>query len=101
MVFDQKVGAGGVNADGSVNHAPPTPSSATFVWPRRDRFVVFDGQLHHGVMPHSDVDDDDDDDDSRLGTEGAVGRLGGGWAIRETVLVNWWTKGTKRPLPPS
>lgn len=65
---------------GVVNHVPPVPPSGKFIWPRRGRYAVFPGTLHHGVLPsNSDL-------------------------RRVTVLVNYW-RGDKdcdhAPKPPA
>eukprot|EP00931_Biecheleriopsis_adriatica_P003923 TRINITY_DN105670_c0_g1_i1.p1 TRINITY_DN105670_c0_g1~~TRINITY_DN105670_c0_g1_i1.p1 ORF type:complete len:452 (+),score=84.66 TRINITY_DN105670_c0_g1_i1:11-1366(+) len=62
-------------AAGVVSHEPAVPRRGKFIWPRRGRYAVFPGNLHHGVMPSND--------DGR----------------RVTVLVNWWRD--HRPQPPS
>lgn len=71
VILSQRPGGNGVaTLDGVMSHAPAVPAVGVFVWPRRGRYAVFPGDLHHGVMPS--------DDDGR----------------RVTVLVNWWRADT-------
>mmetsp|Transcript_63644 Transcript_63644/g.109308 ORF Transcript_63644/g.109308 Transcript_63644/m.109308 type:complete len:714 (+) Transcript_63644:24-2165(+) len=104
VVLEQRMSPSTSTSNGGVGHFPSVPRAAHFVWPKRARFVVFDGSLHHGVMPaerrgeeaekntdtnagldNEDDNEDDDDDDE----------------VRTTVLINWWTVRTGRPLPPN
>lgn len=66
VVLSQRPSSAALSNKGDIEHAPSIPSVGEFVWPRRGRYAVFEGNLHHGVMPA-------DDDDQRV-----------------TVLVNWW-----------
>jgi len=83
VVLSQRPALDPMLRPGEVAHMPAVPSAGEFVWPRRGRYAVFAGDLHHGVMP---TDDD---------------------GHRTTVLINWWwasntsnTSSASLPRPP-
>jgi len=70
VILDQRPATEHTLRTGEVAHAPAVPAAGEFVWPRRGRYAVFAGNIHHGVMP---TDDD---------------------GHRTTVLINWWWAGS-------